>query len=185
MTFQVSDAKDRQFLDLLDNDLHPIESLYIKEGSWIKYFGHLNSLCIRATRAIINHTSIGEYCLCFFPKKNFSCLCKSYPIELKCYIFHNCKRFNNYWNLRRDTISYFVLFIEFNSNAFFFSEGITQQSSLCLCSSYNICFHFILFYIIFFLPFSSFILFPWCLFLYNIVTKQLSWSVYMLCIINC
>jgi len=53
MTFQVSDAKGRQFLDLLYNNLYSIEPSYTKEGSWIKYFGYSNSLCVRATRAII------------------------------------------------------------------------------------------------------------------------------------
>jgi len=33
MTFQISDAKDKHFLNLLDNDLHPIEPLYTKRGS--------------------------------------------------------------------------------------------------------------------------------------------------------
>jgi len=32
MTFQASNAKGRQFLDLLDNNLKPIEPLYFKEG---------------------------------------------------------------------------------------------------------------------------------------------------------
>ena len=31
MTFQVSDAKSRQFLDLLDDNLHPIEPLHTKD----------------------------------------------------------------------------------------------------------------------------------------------------------
>jgi len=29
--FQASDTKDRHFLNLLDDNLHPIEFLYIKE----------------------------------------------------------------------------------------------------------------------------------------------------------
>jgi len=32
--------------------------LYIKGGLWIKYYGHLNSLCAKATRAITNYTLI-------------------------------------------------------------------------------------------------------------------------------
>jgi len=31
--FQASDARDRHFLNLLDDDLHPIEPLYSKGGS--------------------------------------------------------------------------------------------------------------------------------------------------------
>ena len=105
MTFQVSNAKDRQFLNLLDDDLHPIKPSYTKEGSWIKYFGYLNSLCMRAMKAIINHTPIREYHLYFFPNEDSSCLCRNYLIESRHYILHDCRRFNNYWNLRRDTIS--------------------------------------------------------------------------------
>ena len=105
MTFQVSNAKDRQFLNLLDDDLHPIKPSYTKEGSWIKYFGYLNSLCMRAMKAIINHTPIREYHLYFFPNEDSSFLCRNYLIESRHYILHDCRRFNNYWNLRRDTIS--------------------------------------------------------------------------------
>ena len=125
MTFQVSDAKGRQFLGLLDNDLYPIESLYTKEDLWIKYFKHLNSLYMRATRAIINYASIEEYCLCFFPNEDFSCPCGNYLAESRCHILHNCMRFNNYWNPRRDIISYLVSFSEFHLNVFFFRESIT------------------------------------------------------------
>jgi len=56
--FQVSNAKGRHFLDLLDNDIHPIEPSYTKEGSWIKYFRYLNFLCIQVTRAIVNYAPI-------------------------------------------------------------------------------------------------------------------------------
>ena len=125
MMFQTLNDKERHFLDLLDNDLYLIELLYAKGDSWIKYFRHLNLLCARAIRAIVNHALIEEYHLCFFHNKDFSCSCDNYSIELRCYIFHDCKRFNNYWNLRHDTISYFVLFLEFNKNAFSFGKNIT------------------------------------------------------------
>ena len=100
MTFQVSEAREKHFLDLLDDDLHSLEPLYSKRGPWLKYFDYSNLLCARATRAIVNHAPIREYHLCFFPKENFSCLCSNYPIETKHYILHKCRRFNNYWNLR-------------------------------------------------------------------------------------
>jgi len=61
MIFQASDDKERYFLDLLDNDLNSIELTYSKEELWLKFFGHSNSLCTKATRAITNHASIGEY----------------------------------------------------------------------------------------------------------------------------
>ena len=61
MTFQVSDGKGDHFLDLLDDDFNPIEPSYIKGSLWLQSFGHSNSLCAQATRAITNHAPIGEY----------------------------------------------------------------------------------------------------------------------------
>jgi len=83
MKFQASDAKGRQFLKLLDDDLHPIESSYSKGGLWLKFFGHSNSLYIRALRAIINHVPIREYHLKFFPQEEFKCSFKQYLIEIR------------------------------------------------------------------------------------------------------
>ena len=120
MTFQASDAKGWHFLELLDDNLKPIELSYAKGGLWLKNFGHSNSLCARASRAIVNHAPIGEYCLTFFPREEFKCPCSLYPVESRRHILHECKRYNNYWNLRRDTLSHFMLFLEFNSSAFSF-----------------------------------------------------------------
>ena len=61
MTFQASDGKGNNFLDLLDNNYNPIEPSYIKGGPWLQAFGHSNSLCAQATRAITNHAPIEEY----------------------------------------------------------------------------------------------------------------------------
>jgi len=44
MMFQASDLKEKQFLDLLDNENNIIELSYSKGGSWLKAIGHLNSL---------------------------------------------------------------------------------------------------------------------------------------------
>ena len=112
MTFQASDFKGKQFLNLLDDELYPIEPSYTKGGLWLKHFGHSISLCVRATRAITNHAPTGEYRLRFFLKEDFSCLYGFYLIESRCHILHECRRFNNYWNLMRDTISQFVSFLE-------------------------------------------------------------------------
>jgi len=68
-------------LDLLDDDNNIIEPSYVKEGSWLKTFGYLNSLYVCATRAIMNHTPIGEYKLRFFSRKEFKCLCGIYPLN--------------------------------------------------------------------------------------------------------
>ena len=72
MTFQVSDLKRKQFLDLLNDELNTIKPSYTKESPWIKHFRHSNSLYARATRAITNHALIGEYHLKFFPKEDIS-----------------------------------------------------------------------------------------------------------------
>lgn len=125
MTFQASDMKGKNFLELVDSDDNITEPSYIKGGSWLKYFGHSNSLCTRASRAITNHAPTGEYRLRFFPKEDFSCPCGQYPIETRHHILHECKRFNEYWNLRRDSIGHFVMFLELNPNAFAFPEPIT------------------------------------------------------------
>jgi len=63
MFFQMSNFKEKQFLDLLDDDFNTIEPLCIKGGLWIKHFGYSNLLCTRAMRAIANHTLIEEYYL--------------------------------------------------------------------------------------------------------------------------
>jgi len=120
MMFQASDGKENQFLDLLDDDLNPIEPLYIKGGSWLQSFGHSNLLCAQATRAITNHAPIGEYHLRFLPNMDFLCPCNNYPIKLRRHILYECKRFNRYWNPRRDSLSHFIMFLITNPNAFVF-----------------------------------------------------------------
>jgi len=83
MIFQSLDLKGRQFLELCNNDNNSIELFYVKEDVWLKFFGYSNSLCVRVTRAIMNHASIGEYRLKFFPHEDFSCPCGIYPIETR------------------------------------------------------------------------------------------------------
>jgi len=83
MTFQVSDSRGKNFLNLLDDNLYPIKPSYSKGGPWLLQFGHLNSLCACAIRAITNHTPIGEYRLRFFPRESFTCPCGTYPIETR------------------------------------------------------------------------------------------------------
>ena len=67
MLFQALDVKGSDILDLLNDDLQPIEPSYSKGGLWLKHFDHSNLLYTRATRAIINHAPIEEYQLHFFP----------------------------------------------------------------------------------------------------------------------
>ena len=125
MTFQVLDEKGNHFLELLDNDNKPLEPTYSKGRIWLKYFGHSNSLYARVTRTIVNHAPISEYRLRFFSREDFKYLYSDYPIKTRCYILYNCKRYNKYWNPRRDIISYFTLFLEYNSSNFSFGENIT------------------------------------------------------------
>ena len=134
MTFQASDLKGRQFLNLLDEDFNIIKPCYTKGGPWLKLFGRSNSLCACATRAIINHTQIGEYRLRFFPRKKFKCLCRLYSIESRWHILHECRRFNRYWNPRQDSLNHFVMFLEANPNAFAFNDN---SFSTVMSRSYN------------------------------------------------
>ena len=121
MMFQASNLKEDQFLGLLDDNNNIIEPSYTKGGLWLKAIGHSNSLCAWATRAITNHAPTGEYRLRFFPREEFKCPCGQYPIESRCHILHEYGRFNGYWNPRRDTLSYFIMFLEFNPSTFSFS----------------------------------------------------------------
>ena len=121
MIFQASDSRGRNFLDLLSNDLIPIEPSCSKDSPWLSQFGYSNLLCAQASRAITNHSPIGEYQLRFFPMENFAYLYRLYPIKTRQYILYECKRFNNYWNQRRDTLGHFSLFLQFNPSAFAFA----------------------------------------------------------------
>ena len=80
MTFQALDLKKRNFLEL-DDKSNSLSSYLLSRAVWLQYFGHSNSLCTRATRAIVNDAPIEEYWLRFFPKEEFACLCGLYPIE--------------------------------------------------------------------------------------------------------
>jgi len=124
MMFQASNSKENQFLDLLDDNDNIIEPSYIKGRPWLKVFGHSNSLCACVTRAIMNHAPTGKYRLRFFPREDFKCPCGLYSIESRHHILYECGRFNGYWNLRRDFLSYFVMFLEFNLSAFTFSDSL-------------------------------------------------------------
>ena len=123
MTFQALDGKGRNFLDLVGDDYKDIELSYIKDGPWLQAFGHSNSLCACATRAITNHAPIEEYYLRFFPNEDFKCPCGNYPIESRRHILYDCTRFNGYWNPRRDLLCHFVMFLITNPKAFAFIDN--------------------------------------------------------------
>ena len=122
MTFQASNRKVNQFLKLLDDDFNTIKPSYTKGGSWLQAFGLSNLLCTCAIRAITNHAPIRKYQLRFFLYKDFSCLCNNYPIESRRHILHEYKRFNGYWNPKKDSLSHFIMFLVANPNAFTFTN---------------------------------------------------------------
>jgi len=131
MTFQALDLKGKQFLD---DDNNIIEPSYAKGGSWLKVFDHSNSLCAHASRAITNHAPIGEYRLRFFPREEFKCPCRSYPIESRYHILHECDRFNGYWNPRRDLLGQVVMFLVANLSAFTFTDNISLSAMSRYCN---------------------------------------------------
>ena len=122
MTFQASDGKGKHFLDLLDDDENELAPSSAKGGPWLQAFGHSNSLCARAARAITNHAPIGEYRLRFFSNMDFACPCNNYPIESRRHILHECRRYNGYWNPRRDSLKHFTMFLTTNPHAFAFND---------------------------------------------------------------
>jgi len=71
MTFQASDYKGNNFLDLVNDNNLLIRPAYLKEEAWLKHLRHFNSLYVQATRAITNHIFIDEYCLRFSPREPF------------------------------------------------------------------------------------------------------------------
>jgi len=94
--FQASDYKERNFLNLNNEKEEHIHSIYLKEGTWPKYYSLSNSLCICLTRVITNHSHIGEYRLKFFPKEFIACPYSNYPIETGRYILFNCLYYTKY-----------------------------------------------------------------------------------------
>ena len=122
MILQALDGKKKHFLDLLDDNFDTIKPAYTKGGPWLQVFGHSNSLCAQATRAITNHAPIGEYWLRFFPNKDFKCP-YSYFIGSRRHILHECMRFNGYWNSRRDSLNHFTMFLITNPYAFAFTDS--------------------------------------------------------------
>jgi len=96
MIFQALEYKGKHFLELTDDDNIPVKPTYSKSGAWLNLIGHFNTLCVQVIRAITNHAPIREYYLRFFQRESFECPCSNYPIELRCHILHECKRYNKY-----------------------------------------------------------------------------------------
>ena len=90
MYFQASKYKRRNFLELNNDNNQPICLTYSKDGAWLKHFGLSNLMCAYMTRLIMNHASIDEYRLRFFPKEHFTCMYGDYPIETRRHILFDC-----------------------------------------------------------------------------------------------
>jgi len=110
MTFYASDSKERNFLDLLDDNLNSIKLSSSKGSPWLSQFSHLNLLCTQASRAITNYTPIGEFQLKFFPRERFDYLCGFYSIETRLL-----------WNTLNTNIFLFLLSIFLDFIFLFFS----------------------------------------------------------------
>jgi len=96
MIFQTSDYKGNNFFNLANNNNLLIRPTYLRRRAWLKYLKHSNSPCVQATKAIINHISISKYCLRFFPRKLFECLCKIYSIKSRYHVLYDYRRYNKY-----------------------------------------------------------------------------------------
>lgn len=93
MSFQALEYKERNFMDLNDNDNQHICPTYTKEGAWLKYFGLFNLICVWIIRLITNHAPTGKYKLRFFLKEFIAYSCRSYSIKMRRYILFECLRF--------------------------------------------------------------------------------------------
>jgi len=123
MLFLLSLFCCRLIIIILNPNLSPsLSTLSYYNSPWLQAFEHSNSLCAWATRAITNHALIREYCLRFFPNKDFSCLYGDFPIESRRHVLFDCKRHNGYWNPKRDLLCHFILFLSANPKAFAFID---------------------------------------------------------------
>ena len=74
MIFQVLDFKEKNFLDLNNNNNLSTRLIYSKNSAWFKYFEYFNTLCVHTVGIITSYTLISKYYLRFFSKKFFACL---------------------------------------------------------------------------------------------------------------
>ena len=123
MYFQASEYKERNFLNLNDDNNQPIHPTYSKDSAWLKHFGLSNSMCAHVTRLITNHASIGEYRLRFFPKESSVCLCGNSPIETRTHILHECIWYKKSWNPKMESLKDILTFLEFNTGALMLLSG--------------------------------------------------------------
>ena len=108
------DYKRNNFLYLIDDNFLLIKLTYTKDSAWLNHFGYSNTLYVWTTKVIINYASIEKYYLIFFLRELFEYSYKNYLIESICYILHDCRRYNKFWNSDRELLKNFAIFLEFN-----------------------------------------------------------------------
>ena len=124
MTFQASNYKGRNILDLNNNKEQDICPTSTKGEAWLKHFGFSNSICTHIMRLVTNHTPRSKYRLRFFPKESIAYPCGNYSIETRRHILFECPRYNKYWNPRRESLMDILMFLKFNPEAFCFQDSI-------------------------------------------------------------
>ena len=120
MYFQVLEYKERNFLNLNNNDNILIYLIYAQGRAWLKHFGSSNSLCVYIIRLVTNHAPIGKYRLRFFLKKPIICLCGNYSIKTRRHILFEYPWYKKSWNPKREFLKDILTFLEFNPEAFCF-----------------------------------------------------------------
>ena len=141
MTFQVSEYKGRNFLDLNNDDNQFICPIYSKgsDRAWLKHFGLSNLMCAHITRLITNHAPTDEYQLRLFPKESFAYIYREYSIEIRRYILFDCVRYKKSWNCKRESLK--GILVHFASRKVLYEE----RSLLLLFSLVSFSFSFLFF----------------------------------------
>jgi len=123
MSFQASDRKGKNFLEITDNKGKTLKPSYKKGGSWLSYFGYSNSTCARITRLITNHASTREYHQRFFPQEEILCNCGLNLLETRDHILYECKKYNEAWRPPDLSIFSILIFLKGNPSAFCFDDS--------------------------------------------------------------
>ena len=109
------------FLPLKGNIKNLLQPSYAKGEGWLLFIGKSVTLCARATRAILNYASIGEFRQHFFPIEYTQCLCGHCLVETHRYIFANCHWFAHFpLTDLVPTVKDFVKFLKEHPSAFTF-----------------------------------------------------------------
>ena len=120
-SFARPSSQGRHFLPFKGGIKNLLQPSYAKGGGWLPFIGESVTLCARATRAILNHTPIGEFRQRFFPAECIQCLCGHCQVETHQHIFANCCRFAHFpLTDLVPTVKDFVKFLKEHPSAFAF-----------------------------------------------------------------